>query len=234
MGRKMQGKTNNRLSPMMERYCRLRLTGADPLDCMERAGYKLDQNADRKTLVKKANTYDRNPIIQERLAELRDQNTLLEGEQRAGFSPAFFKELDLSENPMSVTWVNQAAYTVYRQALGVDNFHQCLNTLKFIAELNGFTTAPKSGRPKHDKAPNDNESSFNHDTGLDTGTPTEDEGFALEFAGDDGSDGEESPRTRTSSKKVRASSAKSQETTPDDDDGLDGLDQWDPGVDGED
>jgi hypothetical protein len=222
------------LSPKMERYCRLRLTGADPLDCMERAGYAMDQTADRRTLIKKANAYDRNPLIQDRIVELREQMALIEGEQQTGIQPHVFKHLDLGEgNEMSLGWVNQAAYTVYKQALSVDNFHQGLQTLKFIAELNGYIAQPKQGRPKNDKAPNDTQTGFNHDTGADTGSPEEDEGFALEFEGTGGSPRKKSAGARAPANNVQTNSRQSSQDVEDTDDGLDEFDQWDAGTDGE-
>lgn len=217
----------------MERYCQLRLTGADPFDCMERAGYAMDQTADRRTLIKKANAYDRNPVIQDRITELKEKMSLQEGESQFPVPPSFFKNLDLDKNEMSKNWVNQAAYTVYRQAISVDNFHQCLQTLKFIAELNGFVEKDKGGRPKHDKAPNDTEAGFNHDAGVDTGSPEEDADFALEFAGADGSDGKESTCKGTPRQKIRTAARTRTQDPQDGDEGLDEFDKWDSGVDGE-
>lgn len=237
----MQAKTEQKrvLSPKMERYCRLRMTGADPLDCMERAGYAMDQTADRRALIKKANSYDRNPLIQDRIVELREKMSLIEGEQETGFQPHMFKHLDLDDGgDMSLGWVNQAAYTVYKQALSVDNFHQGLQTLKFIAELNGYLAAVRAqaaaGRPKNDKTPNDTESGFNHDAGVDTGSPEEDEGFALEFEGPRGGARKKSANAGASSKKVQTDLGESSSDVEDDDDGLDEFDQWDAGANGED
>ena len=224
-----------KLSPKAERYCDLRVTGASPIDAMERAGFKLDQNADRTSLIKKANTYDRHPYIQDRIAALRQKLTVLESEQRHNIPPSFFKHLDLNENEMSRNWVNQAAYTVYQQALRVENFHQALTTLKFIAELNNFLEHAKaSGRPKNDKAPNDTESGFNHDSGADTRTPEEDAGFAVEFEGLDGSDGEEPPNKRAAARKVQTRPSESSGDVEDDEFGFDESDQWDAGADGKD
>ena len=228
-----ENEPKRKLSAKMERYCRLRLTGADPLDCMERAGYAMDQTADRRSLIKKANSYDRNPLIQDRIVELREQMALIEGEQQTGIQPHAFKHLDLDDGrEMTLGWVNQAAYTVYKQALSVDNFHQGLQTLKFIAELNGFI-ARTLGRPKNDKTPNDTESSFNHGTGADTGSPEEDEGFALEFEGPSGSARKKSANARAAPEKVQANSRQSSGDVEDDDDGLDEFDQWDAGTNGE-
>ena len=229
-----ENEAKRKLSAKMERYCRLRMTGADPLDCMERAGYAMDQTADRRTLIKKANAYDRNPLIQDRIVELREQMALIEGERQTGIQPHAFKHLDLDDGrEMTLGWVNQAAYTVYKQALSVDNFHQGLQTLKFIAELNGYTAPTRMGRPKNEKNPNDTESSFNHDAGADTESPEDDAGFALEFERPNRSARKKSANARAASGEVQADSQQGPADVEDDDDGLDDIDRWDTGTDGE-
>lgn len=187
----MQQKSG-KLAPKAERYCQLRAMGSAPYEAMQRAGYKIDPNASLAVITKKANQYDRAPYIQERIAEIKNDNSLLEADTKNLLHPDAFKHLALDKDDMSIGWINAAAFTVYQQTLAAENFHQSLQVLKFMAELNGFgANLTKPGRPKHDNKPNDNQTSHNHDVNTDAGTPAEDASFADFFADDDGSDGEE-------------------------------------------
>lgn len=205
------------------------------MQAMESAGYKMDQNASLAVLTKKANAYDKAPYIQDRIAELQKTQTILESDTARPISPTVFDKLELGTEPMSLKWLNSAAYTVYRQALTADNFHQCLQTLKFIADLNGLgENLPKVGRPPHDKTPNDTQTSGNHEFDPNAGTPSKDESFDDLFEGSDGGDGESTPYKHSAARKIQTHVDAGSPASEDGDDGLDESDQWDTGFSGED